>query len=442
MAKLETLPPVADRARRKIARRILPFVFVLYIISYLDRANVAFAKLSMTAELGFSEAVFGFGAGIFFIGYLFLEIPGALIVERWSARKWIARILVSWGICSSLMGLIRTPTHFYAARFVLGLAEAGFFPGIIVYLTHWFTGRDRARAMASFIVGVPVSLVLGAPISSIFLRLHWAGVSGWRWVFILEGAPAVVFGVITWFYLTDYPRDAAWLDPDEREWITRELQCENGRKRAHNNFSPWQGLRQRNVIFLALALCLANVEGYAFVFWLPTTIHRVSGLSASASTAWSALPFIVGLIAMIASGRRSDRAGERKFHAAIPLMLAAVFFALSAVPGQTFPMVLTWLCLTTAAGYSFSAPFWVLPTMTLGESAAAASIGLINLVGNLGGFIGPSIVGFVLTRTHSYPLGMMILAMSAMLGAFVLLAVRVPSEPRVATYSISCGDPT
>jgi len=440
MANIETTSPVTDRARQKIARRILPFVFILYIISYLDRANVAFAKLSMTAELGFSEAVFGFGAGIFFIGYLFLEIPGALIVERWSARRWIARILISWGICATLMGFIKTPSHFYAARFLLGLAEAGFFPGIIVYLTHWFTGRDRARAMAGFIIGVPVSLMFGAPISSLFLRLHWFGLSGWRWVFILEGAPAVIFGIITWFYLTDHPRDATWLQPDEREWIANELEEERRRKRMIGHVSVWQGLRQRNVLFLALALCLANVEGYAFVFWLPTTIHRVSGLSVISSTMWSALPFIVGLIAMVVSGRRSDRAGERRLHAAIPLMLAATFFTLSAVPGQSFPMVLTWLCLTTACGYSFPAPFWVLPTLTLGESAAAASIGLINLIGNLGGFIGPSAVGYVLARTHSYPLGMMILALGAMLGGLVLLAVRVQPQPSQDTVSTCRAD--
>ena len=232
MATLEASSPAADRARQKIARRILPFVFVLYIISYLDRANVAFAKLSMTAELGFSEAVFGFGAGIFFIGYLFLEIPGALIVERLSARKWIARILISWGLCATLMGFIHTPFHFYAARFLLGLAEAGFFPGIIVYLTHWFTGRDRARAMAGFIVGGPVSLLFGAPISSLFLRLHRFGMSGWRWVFILEGVPAVIFGIITWFYLTDNPSDANWLNPDERQWIAGELAEELRHKQA------------------------------------------------------------------------------------------------------------------------------------------------------------------------------------------------------------------
>ena len=429
MATSETTPSVADRARRKIARRILPFVFLLYIVSYLDRANVAFAKLSMTAELGFSEAVFGFGAGIFFIGYLFLEIPGALIVERWSARRWIARILISWGICATLMGFIRTPFHYYSARFLLGLAEAGFFPGIIVYLTHWFTSRDRARAMAGFLVGVPGSLLFGAPISSFLLRLHWFGMSGWRWVFILEGAPAVIFGVITWFYLTDYPQNASWLSPAERDWVAGELSEERRHKQLTGHVSVWQALRQRNVLFLALALCLANVQSYAFIFWLPTTIHRVSNLSISSSTMWSAVPFLVGLVSLIVSGRMSDRAGERKLHAAIPLMLSATFFALSAVPGQSAPLVLVWLCLTTAAGYAFSAPFWVLPTLTLGESAAAASIGLINLIGNMGGFIGPSAVGYVLTRTHSYPLGMMILAVGGMMGGLVLLAVRVPHQP-------------
>ncbi len=279
MKTLASVSAVDERARRKIAKRILPFVFVLYIVSYLDRANIAFAKLSMTNELGFSEAVFGFGAGIFFVGYLFLEIPGALIVERWSARKWIARILISWGLLATLMGFIRTPFHFYAARFLLGVAEAGFFPGIIVYLTHWFTGRDRARAMAGFIVGVPISLVVGAPVSALFLRLHWLGMSGWRWIFILEGVPAVVLGFATWFYLTDYPREAGWLDAEEREWISNELAEERRRKKMTGHLSAWQGLRERNTLLLALTLCLANVEGYAFVFWLPTTIHRVSGLS-------------------------------------------------------------------------------------------------------------------------------------------------------------------
>src|SRR5262249_18913947 len=217
---LEPHTNVAGTARRKVALRILPFVFVLYIVNYLDRANIAFAKLSMSEELGFSEEVFGTGAGIFFFGYLALEIPGALIVERWSARRWFARILISWGLCTALVGAVQSATQFYGARFLLGLAEAGFFPGIIVYLTHWFAPRDRARAMAGLILAIPIAMGLGSPISGFLLNLHWLQVEGWRWVFILEGVPAVVLGFVTLFYLTDRPREAHWLEPEEREWIT------------------------------------------------------------------------------------------------------------------------------------------------------------------------------------------------------------------------------
>jgi ACS family tartrate transporter-like MFS transporter len=222
----------ADNIRRKIAWRILPFIFTLYIIASLDRANVAYAKLTMMADQGFSEAVFGFGAGIFFAGYLLFEIPGALIVERWSARRWFARILITWGLCAVLVGFIRTASQFYAARFFLGLAEGGFFPGIIVYLTHWFCARDRARALAAFILAIPVSLSLGGPISALILRLDWFGLAGWRWVFILEGLPAILFGVVALVYLTDQPREAAWLEPEERKWIIAELESEKDAKRA------------------------------------------------------------------------------------------------------------------------------------------------------------------------------------------------------------------
>lgn len=427
LVKSEASASVEARTRRKIARRIIPLVFVLYIISYLDRANVAFTKLSMTRELGFSESVFGFGAGIFFIGYIFLEIPGALLVERWSARKWMSRILLSWGICATLLGFIRTPFHYYAGRFLLGLAEAGFFPGIIVYLSHWFTGRDRAKAVAGLIMGIPVSLIIGAPLSSLFLRLHWFGLSGWRWVFILEGIPAVVFGGITWFYLTDHPREAKWLDPDEREWIANALEDERRCKKVGQaGREMLKAVLGPNVLLLALTLCLSNIESYAFVFWLPTTIHRVSNLSIADSTLWAGLPFLLGLGTAFIAGRMSDRSGERKFHAFFPLIGTGIFFALSTIPGQSFPSVLTLLCLTTASGYMFAPPFWALPTLTLGESAAAAAIGLINLIGNLGGFIGPSVVGYVLSRTDSYPLGMSILACASIVSACVLLLVRVP----------------
>jgi ACS family tartrate transporter-like MFS transporter len=414
-----------ERIRKKIAGRILPFVFILYIISYLDRANVAFAKLNMSEDLKFSEAVFGFGAGIFFIGYLALEIPGALIVEHWSARKWFARILITWGCCTVLVGLVRTPIQFYAARFLLGVAEAGFFPGLIVYFTHWFRSRDRARALSGMIMAIPFGLALGAPVSALILQVDWLGLAGWRWVFILEGLPAVVFGVITLFYLTDFPRDAKWLAPREREWITAELETEKQQKKAPGRITVWQALRQRNVWFLAFALCAANAGGYAFGFWLPTTIKNASGVSASAAAAWTVLPYACGLIAMYLAGRSSDRTGERKLHTSIGQAMTAIFLALSTVPGQSFPMVMFWLCLTGAAAYSWPPPFWVLPTLTLTETAAAASIGLINSVGNLGGFIGPYIFGWLRSQKISHNSSLLFLASCYMLAAILVLAVRV-----------------
>ncbi len=414
-----------ELTRKKIAWRILPLVFILYIIAYLDRANVAFAKLNMSEDLKFSEEVFAFGAGIFFIGYLVLEIPGALIVEHWSARKWFARILITWGFCTVLVGLVRTPFQFYAARFLLGVAEAGFFPGLIVYFTHWFRSRDRARALSGMIMAIPFGLALGAPVSALILHVDWFGLAGWRWVFILEGLPAVLFGVITLFYLTDHPCDAKWLEPAEREWITAELESEKQQKQALGRITVWQALRQRNVWFLALALCAANAGGYAFGFWLPTTIKNASGVSASAAAAWTALPYACGLIAMYLAGRSSDRTGERKLHTAIGQALTAMCLALSTMPGQSFAMVMFWLCLSGAASYCCPQQFLVLPTMTLTESAAAASIGLINSIGNLGGFIGPYVFGWLRGREFSHSASLLFLASCYMLAAILVLAVRV-----------------
>jgi ACS family tartrate transporter-like MFS transporter len=421
-----------DRTTRKIARRILPFVFLLYIVAYLDRANVAFAKLAMTEDLNFSEAVFGFGSGIFFIGYLVLEIPGALIVEHWSARKWMARILITWGLCTIWVGFIHTPGQFYLSRFLLGCAEAGFFPGIIIYLTHWFVQKDRARAMSGFIIAIPVALALGAPISALILSVNWFGLPGWRWVFILQGLPAIVLGFVTLRYLTDHPRGAGWLRPEERAWMEAQLEAEKQQKRALVGHVPvWKALRQRNVLLLAFGLCCANLGSYAFAFWLPTTIRRASGMSVMASTAASALPFIAGLAGVLWSGRSSDRTGERKLHCAVPLFACGLFFTLSALPGLSFPFVLLFLSLTAMAGYAFPPPFWVLPTLTLGESAAAASIGLINSIGNLGGFIGPAVVGYLLSHHYPYHVAMMFLSCCYLVAGALILAVRVRgAQPR------------
>ncbi|HXW16050.1 MAG TPA: MFS transporter [Terriglobia bacterium] len=419
---------VGNRTRSKISRRVLPFLCLLYLAAYLDRANVAFAKLTMTADLHFSEAVYGFGAGIFFLGYLLLEIPGALIVERWGARRWFARILVTWGLCTIVVGFVRTPLQFYGARFLLGVAEAGFYPGIIVYLTHWFARRDRAQAMAGFIVAIPVSLALGAPISALILKLQWLGLPGWRWVFILEGLPAIVLGMVTFFYLTDRPRDATWLEPEERAWITQELEREKAEKISAGRVSVWRAFQNRSVLLSALSICLANLGSYVFVFWLPTTIHQAAGFSPVLSALYSALPLAVAVGFVLWSGRAADRSGRPKLQTSAMMVLAGLCLMLSVVRGQPFALVMVWLCLTAGFIYAWPPPFWVLPTLILGGPAEAASIGLINMMAGMGGFLGPSIVGYLLTAGHSNRTATAVLSTGFFAAALIVQGIRVPDH--------------
>jgi len=417
----------ASSARVRIAARILPLVFTMYIVNYLDRANVSFAKLPMSEELGFSERVYGQGAGIFFIGYLAFEIPGALIVERFGARRWMARILITWGLCTAAVGMVRTPTQFYGARFLLGLAEAGFFPGIIVYLTHWFAPRDRARAMSGLILAIPIALGLGAPISAAILGINWFGMSGWRWLFILEGLPAVALGIFTFFFMTDRPSQATWLKPEERDWINNELETERLGKQATQRVTVWQAFRQPNVILLSLALFAANLNSYTFVFWLPTVIKNASGLSIRAATLYSGLPYAAGLIAMLIASYLSDRSGRRKFYTIVPMILTAVLLTVSSLPGQPFWLVMVWLCLAGAAIHAGAPSFWVLPTMTLQAAAAAASIGMINSLANLSGYVAPSIVGELLDRGFTHAQIVPFVACCPLVAAGLIAALRVPT---------------
>ncbi len=414
-----------NSVRRKVAWRVLPLVFLLYIVAYLDRANVGFAKLRMAGDLKFSEEVFGLGIGIFFIGYLLLEIPGALLVERWSARKWFARILITWGFISALTAFVRTPMEFYIARFLLGVAEAGFFPGIIVYFTHWFTNQDRVRALSGLVMGVPFSLALGAPLSALLLEVNWFGLAGWKWMFIIEGLPAVFLGFFTLFYMTDRPRHANWLTAEERAYLEDRLATEAREKEASGKITVWQALKMRNVWLLSLGIFATNTGGYALGFWLPTTVKNLSGGSDQASLLYSGLFFGCGLVGVFLSGQSSDRSGDRKWHCIAGQVATALLLAGSAMPGQTFPVVMTWLCLTGLAAYSWPSPFWALPTCTLTASAAAVSIGFINMCANLAGYFGNHFNGWLRSHNATESTCLLFLAACYLAGGVVISFVKV-----------------
>ena len=415
---------VAQRAPRRIARRVMPYLFVLYVINFLDRMNVGAAALQMPGDLGFNERVVGLGAGIFFLGYFVLEIPGALIAERWSARRWIARIMISWGIATVLMAFIHTAREFYLVRFLVGAAEAGFFPAIVVYLTHWFRYEDRAKVIAFFYAAYPISFVIGSPLAGWLLGMSWLGLRGWRWLFILEGIPAIAFGVITIFYLTDWPKEAKWLPADEREWITQQLLQEKQAKQRTRSFRVWEALRHRDVVLLTLCYFFALTGGYGVSFWLPTILKRLSGQSDFKVTLLAALPYAAGFLTQQLNGWHSDRTRERRWHAAIPIFFCGLALLLAVVSRSNIPLSVAMFSLVGAGYFAFHPGFWPIPTQFLSESAAAASIGLINSVGNLGGFVGPLMMGYLVARTRSFTAGLLYLVGSLFLSSILMLAVR------------------
>jgi MFS transporter, ACS family, tartrate transporter len=417
---------VGSRARRRIALRLLPYVFLMYIIAYLDRTNLSVAALQIPHDLGFDYRVIGFGAGIFSFGYVILEIPGTIIVERWSARRWLTRIMVSWGLVTIGMAFVRTPHQFYAARFLLGLAEAGFFPGIIVYLTHWFIYEDRAKAVAGFMAAIPLSYAIGSPVSGLLLGVHWGGLHGWQWLFIIEGLPALFFGVVTWFYLTDWPREAKWLPPDEREWIVNQLESEKRSKEAARKYTIWQAVRHRDVLILTALHFVQNGSAYALAFWLPTMLKRLSGLSDFKVTLMIACPNLLGLAAMQINGWHSDRTAERRWHTAIPLWTsAAALLMLSLADWGTIPSLLLF-SIAAASLLAFVPAFWAMPSAFLSDSAAAVATGTINCFSaGLGGFLGPALVGYQAARTHSFRSGFAVLVVALLMAGVLPLTVRI-----------------
>lgn len=417
---------VATHTRRLIALRLLPFLFVLYITNYLDRTSVAYAALEMSRDLGFSDRVFGMGAGIFFVGYVALQIPGALMVEHWSARRCITTIMIIWGSLTVLTGLVHTAGQLYAARLVLGAAEAGFFPGVVVYLSHWFIREDRAKATSNFMAAIPLSFIIASPMAGWIVGHHWLGVEGWRWLFILEGLPAVLLGGVAFFYLTDWPTQARWLRPQQREWIVQTLEKEQP---ANVGRVTWrQALSSRQVLLLAVAAFLAYFASYTLAFWLPTILKRLSGLSNQNIGLLGAIPYVASLIAMLINGWHSDKRGERRIHSAVPLFVAAI--------GLTGLLTLhgsLWLTMVlfsmVGVVQSFLAPFWALPTEILGESAAATAVGFINAVASIAGFAGPYVFGYLNTRTGSFSAGLTAMLICCLAGGVLLL--RAPEAPQL-----------
>ncbi len=416
---------LADHTRHHIALRLLPFLFVLYIINYLDRASLAYAAIGMSRDLGFSDRVFGLGAGVFFVSYTALQIPGALLVERWSARRMIASIMIAWGSITMLTALVHSPSQLYFARFLLGAAEAAFFPGVIVYLSHWFIREDRAKATSDFMAAIPLSFVIGSPLAGWILARQWLDVAGWRWLFVLEGAPAILLGAVAFFYLTDWPGDAGWLKSDQRRWIEQKLEEE----KPTNVLSTtvWQALRSPTVLMLSAVTFLEYFMSYSFLFWFPTLLKRQSGFSDVRVGLLGAIPYVVAFIAMLFNGWHSDRNGERHWHSALPLFIAAIaLLGLTGQPGSTsltlvlFSMVA--ICL------AFLPVFWAIPTEILSDSAAAAGVGMINAVGSVAGFAGPYAFGYLSTQTGSYSVGLATMMVSALAAGMMILLTPRESE--------------
>jgi len=416
---------VGERARRRIIRRLMPFLFLLYVFNYMNRVNVGNAALQMTSELKFSNTVFGFGAGIFFIGYFLLQIPATLLTELWSARNFITLSLVVWGALAALCGLINTATEFYWVRFFLGCAQAGFFPGVLVYLTHWFRYEDRAKAVAMFMTAIPTSNMVSAAIAAALIRIDWLGWSGWRWLLILEGLPTVIFGVVAFFYLTDRPSDARWLPDDEREWITSELEREKERKARAKKLSTLEALRHPQVILLALACFCYITNSVGLSSWLPKIVQRISGLSTTQVILISGIPWLTAIPMMLITAWHSDKTRERRWHAAIPLFLVGIALSLSIAAGNHLVLAIAAFCMATMALYSFPSPFWALPTIFLSGPAAAASIALINATGNLGGFVGPYLIGYLADLTGGYTAGILYLGACGVAGSALILSLRV-----------------
>ena len=411
-----------DATYAKVTWRLLPFLFICYVAAYLDRVNVGFAKLQMLNDLKFSETIYGLGAGIFFIGYFIFEVPSNLMLHRFGARKWIARIMISWGLISGCMMLVQTPTSFYILRFFLGVAEAGFFPGIILYLTYWYPAARRAKVTSLFMTGIPMAGVIGGPLSGWILTAFDGvnGLAGWKWLFILEAVPSIFLGLMVLVYLNDKISDATWLSPEQKAMLQRNIEADNAHIEDHSVLGAF---RNGKVWILAAAYFGFIMGLYGVGFWLPSLV-KASGVTNTTTIGWLvAIPYAAAVACMIWTSGHSDRTGERRWHIAIPALLGAVGLVASILVPQTPFWAIVTLTVATMGILTGLAQFWCLPPAFLGGAAAAAGIALINSVGNLAGFVSPFIVGWIKDLTGSTNNGLLVIAASLVVGGAIVLSM-------------------
>ncbi len=433
-----TIEPLEQETIHRVAWRLLPVLMLGYFCAYLDRVNVGFAGLTMNKSLGFSAAVFGFGSGVFFIGYFLAEIPSNLVLNRVGARKWIARILLTWGIISGLTAFVWNDWSFYGIRFLLGLAEAGFYPGIVLYMTWWFPSYYRSRMMGIFQSASVVSLIVGPPVSAWLLTLDGlSGLQGWQWLFLIEALPPIVMAVVTWLLLTDHPADAQWLRPEQRMWLQGRLDSEQTQRESVHSYGLGEALSNPRVWLLTLVYFGQNVSGYGLLFFLPTIVKSF-GITTAMTGVVSAVPFVFAAVAMIWWSFRSDKSGARTLYVASACLLSAAGLGACIFIGPTHPV---WMMLVLILGimgqYAIAPTFWPLPTAMLSGVAAAGGIALINAVGNLGGFLGPYMFGLIKDATGgSDVIALLAIGAAPVISALVLVLLghdrrleRIPEAP-------------